>query len=257
MAMQRLSLLILLGTILLATPASSQAAAPIALPIDGYFERQTMKGFGFNVTPEFHQQHRELFPNNGLPNQFKGYHAGVDVEYSTPAAADVAVPVRSIAAGEVAYVGTVPGYGGLIIVRHTQPEKVTSLYGHVRLSDAPVKLGDRVTAGQTLATLGEQFTPDTSGARKHLHFGIHRGLEVDRGGHEPTQQGLKAEWYSPNDWLARYVAPPAATPTPTPIPTPSAMATPISTATGDQSAAPVDSPNVLDKLVQFLGSLFA
>ena len=54
-------------------------------------------------------------------------------------------------AGEVIYVGsTVPGYGNLVIVKHT-PTLVTA-YGYN--SKVTVKVGDRVSSGQKIAELG-------------------------------------------------------------------------------------------------------
>lgn len=206
----------LIGVLLLPLPAT--AVATVTPPIDGYFERQGIKGFGTLADAAFHEQHRALFPNNGFANQFTGYHAGVDVEYTAPDDLNRDVPVRAITDGEVIYAGDVIGYGGVIVIRHQTPEAVTSLYGHIRLRDRQVNVGDRVTAGQTLAMLGAQFTAETSGARKHLHFAIHRGPNLSLAGHEQTVERLQAEWYNPNDWLARYL--------PTPQPSPTVQAQP-------------------------------
>jgi murein DD-endopeptidase MepM/ murein hydrolase activator NlpD len=195
--------------------------SPVVLPIDGYFERQQLIEFGTKVDAAFHQTHRDVFPNGPYPNQYTGYHAGVDVEYHAAEDLAKAVPVRSIADGTVVYKGPVSGYGGLIIVRHEKPEAITSLYGHLRLADSPVQVGQAVTAGQTLAMLGDQFSADTSGARKHLHFGIHRGPSVDLNGYEQSLAALQAGWYNPNDWLRAHLttavstATPAVTPSPT------------------------------------------
>ncbi|MDP9211687.1 MAG: M23 family metallopeptidase [bacterium] len=216
---------VVVSAVMAATVPAAHAAAPVSLPVERYFENQTLKGFDVLVDRAYHERHRDLFPHNGHRNQFTGLHAGADVEFYSGRDARREIPVRAIAAGEVIHVGTVPGYGGLVVIRHREPEVVTSLYGHVRLSDVRVRTGQRVTAGQTVAFLGESFSAETSGARKHLHFGIHKGPALDFDGYEQTREHLLAEWYNPDDWLVRHgaVRDPrltAATPTPDPTPPP-------------------------------------
>jgi lipoprotein NlpD len=78
-------------------------------------------------------------------------------------------PVVAAAAGEVVYAGSgLPGYGNLLIVRHNS--SYLSAYGHnERLL---VREGERVKAGQTVASLG--IGP---GQRPLLHFEIRRNGE--------------------------------------------------------------------------------
>lgn len=243
----------LAAAVLLPLPAIAQQVRP---PVEDYYRNQTVKGFGVLVDEAFHVARRDLFPDNGFRNQFTGYHAGADIEFHEAADADRPVPVTAIADGQVVYVGSVAGYGGLIIVRHDAPEPVTSLYGHVRLADRTVETGQRVAAGHRLAYLGESFTADTSGARKHLHFGIHKGPAVDVEGHEPTPARLNAEWYNPNDWLARYGAGPvpaaSAVPSATPSPAPTVTASPEPTG----SPEPRPTASWLDRIVDFFKNLF-
>ncbi len=81
-------------------------------------------------------------------------------------------PVRAAAAGRVVYAGSgLVGYGRLIIVKHN--DTYLSAYGHNRR--LLVREGQRVRAGQVIATLG------SSGAtRPMLHFEIRRnGRPVD------------------------------------------------------------------------------
>ncbi len=198
------------GTVLLLVLAGSVAHAQstptqVALPIDGFFERQTVKTFGTLVTPEFLAARPSDFRlDNGYP-KFYGYHAAADVEYTAPNEQTQAAAVRAVVDGEVAFVGTVTGYGGVVVLRHTQPEPVTSLYGHIKPGSVSVQVSDRVAAGQQIAVLGDGFSAETAGERKHLHFGVHRGPNVALAGHEPSEAALRAVWENPNDWLRRYL----------------------------------------------------
>lgn len=81
-------------------------------------------------------------------------------------------PVLAAAAGEVVYSGSgLIGYGKLIIVKHNQT--YLSAYGLNR--DLRVAEGDRVSAGQTIALMGEG-----PGRKPVLHFEIRRnGKPVD------------------------------------------------------------------------------
>lgn len=236
----------------LATPAPALA---VAAPVERYVENQTLKGYGVLVDDAYHERHRDLFPNNGFQNQFTGIHAAVDVEFTEPSERRRDIPVRAVADGTVAYVGDVAGYGGLVIIRHTTPESVTSLYGHVRLRGLPVRVGQRVTEGQRIAVLGDHFSAETSGARKHLHFGIHKGSAVDVAGHEQTRERLHAEWYNPNDWLRRHGAEALRPPTPT-----SAAAASPATIPSPESAAKAATETDttwFDELIDWLKGLFA
>lgn len=73
-------------------------------------------------------------------------------------------PVVATAAGEVVYSGSgLKGYGKLVIVQHNS--RYLSAYGYN--SALLVAEGERVTAGQRIATMGE-----TAAQRPRLHFEI-------------------------------------------------------------------------------------
>ncbi|MBW6526641.1 M23 family metallopeptidase [Sphingomonas sp. RHCKR7] len=77
-------------------------------------------------------------------------------------------PVRAIADGTVAYVGSeVPALGGLVIVRHGGGW--TSVYGHA--GTLLVQRGQAVRRGQVIARSGESGYAD----RPELHFELRRG----------------------------------------------------------------------------------
>ncbi|MBY9064612.1 peptidoglycan DD-metalloendopeptidase family protein [Sphingomonas yunnanensis] len=77
-------------------------------------------------------------------------------------------PIRAIADGTVAYVGSeVPALGGLVIVRHGGGW--TSVYGHA--GALLVQRGQAVRKGQVIARSGESGFAD----RPELHFELRRG----------------------------------------------------------------------------------
>ncbi|MCU0242510.1 MAG: peptidoglycan DD-metalloendopeptidase family protein, partial [Vicinamibacteria bacterium] len=71
-------------------------------------------------------------------------HNGIEIE------APLDTPVASVHDGAVVFVDRFLGYGLMVIIDHGN--KHLTLYGH--LSDASVKVGDHVTAGQLLGTTG-------------------------------------------------------------------------------------------------------
>ena len=81
-------------------------------------------------------------------------------------------PVIAAAGGEVVYSGSgLIGYGKLIIVKHN--ETYLSAYGHNR--ELRVTEGEKVSAGQTIALMGEG-----PGRKPVLHFEIRQnGKPVD------------------------------------------------------------------------------
>lgn len=131
---------------------------------------------------------------------FTGYHTGDDLEVesselSTP------TPVFSIAAGTVRQVDTVSGYGGLIVIEHQlSGETVTAYYGHIDVTNASLEEGDQVKAGQHIANLGANCSGQTSNERKHLHFAIRKGTELDVRGYVMAESELNA-WLNPKQTL--------------------------------------------------------
>lgn len=71
---------------------------------------------------------------------------------------------------------TASGYGGVAVQEYElNNQPVTVVYGHVKLSSISIKSGQQLKAGDKLAVLGEGFSAETGGERKHLHIGIHKG----------------------------------------------------------------------------------
>lgn len=169
-------------------------------PMDKYYERQTVKAFGDFIDDNFYKGKEALFPYN----RFYGYHAAVDLEtMANEKKPDT--PVYAVYSGTITYIGTLEGYGGVILEK-LDSQNSTVLYGHVRIASTPFKVGDHITSADKpvfLVDLGNEFSQETSGERKHLHFAIHKGIDLYFHGHEPSLAVLNAQWYNPNDYLKK------------------------------------------------------
>lgn len=107
-------------------------------------------------------------------------HSGTDF------AAPSGTPILAAADGRVASAGPSAGYGNLILVEHTVAgQRVTTGYAHMTRASIMVNAGDRVTAGQQIASVGS--TGYSTGP--HLHF----ELRPDSAGGAPVD---------PAPWLA-------------------------------------------------------
>jgi murein DD-endopeptidase MepM/ murein hydrolase activator NlpD len=146
--------------------------------------RITKKHFGQYITPA---------TSPVQPEKFTGYHTGVDVEYADVTAD---VPVYAIADGTVLTARTATGYGGVMAIQHTiNGKKYIAVYGHLDPKSL-VATGTSVKAGQQIAILGDGYSSETDGERKHLHFGIVKGTTLTIAGYVQTQVEL-AKWIDP------------------------------------------------------------
>ncbi len=113
-----------------------------------------------------------------------GYHLADDWSGDGDPDGDLGDPVYATEAGQVTYADHHNTWGNLIFVRHDDVPgvgTVTSMYGHCL--DILVTVGDYVTAGQQIGTLG-----DADGMLSpHLHFEIRLGdnTTIDKS-HNPT-----------------------------------------------------------------------
>lgn len=131
---------------------------------------------------------------------FSGYHDADDLEV-TAAEVSTEVPVYAISSGVVREVGPVSGYGGLLVLGTTvNGQDYTVYYGHISLGSTALVAGESVKAGQKLASLGAQCSTQTDRERKHLHFAIHKGPNVDVRGYVPNLSELSA-WIDPRAFL--------------------------------------------------------
>lgn len=173
------------------TQAVSQEKRNVVIPITDFYSRITKKSFGIHITPA---------TSPVQPERFSGYHTGVDAE-TTDAEKNIDVPVYSLADGTIAFTGNVNGYGGVVVVYYTiNGEKITALFGHVRLASVAFKKNDSVSVGEQIAVLGTGYSTETDGERKHLHLSLLPGHTVNYKGYTPTQAGLSA-WMNPVSWL--------------------------------------------------------
>lgn len=165
-------------------------AAPVSElhpPMDRADARVTKKPFGLKVSPE-------QSPVN--PERFSGYHTGVDFE-AFPEEADLDVPIRAICTGELLVQRTATGYGGVVVQACTlQGQPVTVVYGHLSPTRIRPSVGDVLERGEAFAVLGKGNSAETSGERKHLHLGMHKGTAIDIRGYVSTASALDA-WIDP------------------------------------------------------------
>jgi len=170
-----------------ANSTTAAIAKDVVAPISRATERVTKKPFGIYITPK---------TSPVQPEKFTGYHSGVDFE-TFPEEKDVDVPFNAICDGTMAAVRSASGYGGVMteyctIKVNGAPQKVTVIYGHIRLSAAKVKAGQTVKAGQQLGVLGTGYSSETDGERKHLHLGIEKGQGSDIRGYVQQQSQLSS-----------------------------------------------------------------
>lgn len=92
------------------------------------------------------------------------YHLGIDIANS------IGTPVVSAADGVVSYVGSMNGYGNVVMVTHSiEGQLFTTTYAH--LSGFNTSVGATVSKGEQIARLGN--SGNSTGP--HLHFEIHVG----------------------------------------------------------------------------------
>ncbi len=108
---------------------------------------------------------------NPAPGAIKtqGLHGKNAVDLAAP----IGTPIRAAASGTVlvARTGWNGGYGGLVIIQHSNGTK--TLYAH--LSRLNVSTGQTVSQGKTIAYMGNtgHVRPSPGGNGSHLHFEVH------------------------------------------------------------------------------------
>ena len=98
-------------------------------PMDKYYERQSLKGFEQLIDNNFYIGKENLFPFN----RFYGYHSGIDLEVFSDEI-DENVPIYALSSGTITFIGTLSGYGGVILEK-LDNENASALYGHVKIQN--------------------------------------------------------------------------------------------------------------------------
>ncbi|MFA6308113.1 MAG: M23 family metallopeptidase [Patescibacteria group bacterium] len=158
-------------------------------PVEEFDSRITKKPFGVYITPQ---------TSPVQPEKFTGYHTGVDIEYAD--AIDNNIVVRAIADGVVVRSGWVSGYGGMIAIGHNIDNKdYIVIYGHLDPDSLPL-INTQVFKGDDIAILGKGYSNETDGERKHLHFAIYTGKDINVRGYVASKAEL-AKWLDPVEFL--------------------------------------------------------
>ena len=163
----------------------------IVAPISNALVRVTKKPFGLKVSP-----------NNSpvSPEKFTGYHTGVDFETYLEEQ-NIAVPIYAFCSGQLAVKEYASGYGGVAVQRCViDGEAVTVIYGHLKLASIVSKVGQELLAGEQLGILGQAYSKETDGERKHLHLGIHKGSIINIKGYVQTPTELD-QWLDATQYL--------------------------------------------------------
>jgi len=156
-------------------------------PLDRAGERVTKKPFGIFITPQ----------NSPVqPEKFRGYHTGADFEIF-PEELNLDVPVRAVCPGRLKVKKYADGYGGVVVESCSlDGQLITVVYGHLRLASVDLAVGSDLKAGDVIGVLGNAYSSETSGERKHLHLGFHKGSGMNILGYVQNQSELSG-WIDP------------------------------------------------------------
>ncbi len=153
-------------------------------PINNAQARVTKKPFGIKISPE----------NSPVtPERFYGYHTGVDFEiFSGEEESDISI--YTICTGPLTFKRHANGYGGVAVQQCTLDNSdVIVIYGHLKLSSIYAELNQTLNQGQQIGILGQGYSKETDGERKHLHLGIRKGKIINLLGYV-RDPGRLDEW---------------------------------------------------------------
>jgi murein DD-endopeptidase MepM/ murein hydrolase activator NlpD len=162
---------------------NNQSATGFQPPLSRANERVTKKPFGIYITSQ---------TSPVQPERFQGYHTGTDFEIF-PEELNADVPVWAVCSGKLALKEYASGYGGVAVEScqlNNQP--ITVIYGHLNLASISAKAGDNLNAGDVLGNLGNAYSKQTDGERKHLHLGFHKGTAISILGYVSSQSQLSS-----------------------------------------------------------------
>lgn len=195
---KRLSLILIFALILLNScsffkfktqipPPEIPSQTFITPPIENYAQRVTKKPFGIKISPN---------DSPVQPERFTGYHSGTDFE-TINYKEDINVYFYAICTGELILKRFASGYGGVVVQKcEIQDANFTVLYGHLDLDSIEAEIGDLINEADLIGILGEGYSNETDGERKHLHLGVHKGFELELRGYVQNESELD-EWVDP------------------------------------------------------------
>lgn len=154
-------------------------------PTIDFKERVTKKPFGIYVTPE---------DSPVEPERFTGFHTAADAEYGE---IKKEVSVHAISDGEVLSSRRANGYGGVVVIRHRiEGEQRLVIYGHLDPENL-IDEEEAVKTGEKIGVLGDGYSEETDGERKHLHLGIVKNAnKLDVRGYVGSKDELEG-WLDP------------------------------------------------------------
>lgn len=159
----------------------------LAEPLENAKDRVIKKPFGIFITAQ----------NSPVkPERFYGYHTGADFEIF-PGEENKDVAVKAICQGKILSKQRVSGYGGVAVQQcMLDEEQITIIYGHLNLKSISKNAGDQWEKGEAIGKLGNGYSPETDGERKHLHLGIHKGKGINLSGYVSSKDRLD-DWIDP------------------------------------------------------------
>lgn len=159
--------------------------APLAWPISRGEEREKKLTFGLFVTPD--PENNPIDP----PERFTGYHTALDLEIF-PEEESQDVPILAACDGKILQADVVSGYGGVIIQScMIEGADATVLYGHLDYHRFLKSPEQEVKKGEQIGFLGESKSDESGMTRKHLHFGVHKGQEIEVKGYAEIESELE------------------------------------------------------------------
>ena len=162
-------------------------------PMSQAVSRVTKKPFGIKISPS---------DSPVSPEKFSGYHTGVDFEILA-GEENIAVPVQAICTGPLLLKKQATGYGGVAVQAcEINKQAVTVVYGHLKLLSISAEVNQELKTGEQIGILGQGYSTETDGERKHLHLSVHLGPAVVLTGYVSRQSQLAA-WLDPLPWFVQ------------------------------------------------------
>ena len=160
-------------------------------PLPDALTRITKKPFGIYIMPK---------TSPVQPERFQGFHTGADLEIN-PDELNIDVEVKALCDGNFLMAKIASGYGGVAVQNCVlDGQAVVVVYGHIRFISVTEKVGMAIKKGDFIAYLGNAYSSETDGERKHLHLAIHKGPNINILGYVQSKSELTS-WLDPAGYL--------------------------------------------------------